>query len=115
LKVTIYNHKTIITITTTFILGNEDTDFNSFFYCPISKVLMEHPVIDIDGNTYERSAIELWLRVKQSSPITGNEMDASTLRPNQMVKHLIEEAKKRKALPVRLKGKSMFSQLEESM
>ena len=76
---------------------------------------MEHPVIDIDGNTYERSAIELWLRVKQSSPITGNEMDASTLRPNQMVKHLIEEAKKRKTLPVRLKGKSMFSQLEESM
>jgi len=115
LKVTIYNHKTIITITITFILGNEDTDLNSFFYCPISKVLMEHPVTDIDGNTYERSVIELWLRIKQSSPITGNEMDASTLRPNQMVKLQIEEAKKRKALPVRLKGKSMLSQLEESM
>jgi len=28
------------------------------FYCPITKTLMVDPVIDPEGNTYERSAIE---------------------------------------------------------
>ncbi|KAL3934022.1 MAG: hypothetical protein SGPRY_000023, partial [Prymnesium sp.] len=35
--------------------------------CPISNVLMFDPVIAEDGFTYERSAIELWLKTQQKS------------------------------------------------
>jgi len=73
---------------------------------------MEDPVIDTDGNTYERSAIELWLKIKGKSPITKHVMDASTLRPNLMAKRLIEEEKKKKMLPPRLPGNGKLSQLK---
>jgi len=33
---------------------------------------MVDPVIDPEGNTYERSAIEDWLSKNQTSPITRN-------------------------------------------
>jgi hypothetical protein len=33
-------------------------DLNAHFYCPITSELMTDPVIDADGNTFERSAIE---------------------------------------------------------
>lgn len=42
------------------------------FYCPIIQTLMVDPVIDPEGNTYERSAIEDWLSKNQTSPITRN-------------------------------------------
>ena len=72
---------------------------------------MEDPVIDTDGNTYERSAIELWLKIKGKSPITEHVMDASTLRPNLMVKRLIEEGKKENVLPPRLPGECRLKEL----
>jgi len=92
----------------------DNADFNPAFYCPICYSLMEDPVIDNDGNTYERKAIEEWLRRTGTSPITRNYMDASSLRPNRMVKDLIEEAKQRRELPQRREGESMLSQLGES-
>lgn len=35
-----------------------DAELNPNFYCPITTELMRDPVIDSDGNTFERSAIE---------------------------------------------------------
>lgn len=54
--------------------------------CPITHNLLTElndPVIDIDGYTYERSAIESWLRDNGTSPITRKPMQISDLRPNR--------------------------------
>lgn len=45
------------------------TDSVSSFLCPITRELMIDPVIDPDGNSYERSAIENWLKQHSTSPI----------------------------------------------
>jgi len=47
------------------------TDSTSGFLCPITHELMTDPVIDPDGNSYERSAIENWLKENSTSPIVS--------------------------------------------
>ena len=42
----------------------------SEFMCPITKQLMEDPVICSDGHSYERNAIEDWLVKHDKSPMT---------------------------------------------
>mmetsp|Transcript_37104 Transcript_37104/g.67200 ORF Transcript_37104/g.67200 Transcript_37104/m.67200 type:complete len:475 (+) Transcript_37104:117-1541(+) len=60
------------------------------FACPITRELMKDPVIAQDGHTYDRSAIEMWLRNHTTSPKTGQEM-ASVLIPNHNLKRLLED------------------------
>ncbi|CAN0146708.1 unnamed protein product, partial [Laminaria digitata] len=38
------------------------------FSCPITRELMRDPVIAADGHTYDREAIEMWLRNHDTSP-----------------------------------------------
>ena len=38
------------------------------FSCPITRELMRDPVIAADGHTYDREAIEMWLRNHNTSP-----------------------------------------------
>lgn len=52
---------------------------------------MEDPVVDAEGNTYERSAIETWIQNHNTSPITRNRVTRSDLRPNRSLKNAIEE------------------------
>jgi hypothetical protein len=47
------------------------TDSAASFLCPITHELMTDPVIDPDGNSYERSAIENWLKEHSTSPIVS--------------------------------------------
>jgi hypothetical protein len=44
---------------------------------------MREPVIDKEGNTYEKSAILEWLKTNNKSPITRNVISASELIPNR--------------------------------
>ena len=44
------------------------------FLCPITHDLLREPVCASDGQTYERAAIEKWLRSKNISPMTGEEL-----------------------------------------
>ena len=41
------------------------------FECPINCSFMKDPVVDILGHTYDRSALERWLKRKLVSPLTG--------------------------------------------
>ncbi len=41
------------------------------FLCPITREIMNDPVIDPDGNTFERAAIENWLKEHSTSPIVN--------------------------------------------
>ena len=43
--------------------------------CPILQCLMTDPVITEDGFTYERSAIEHWLKDHDTSPKTGKNLE----------------------------------------
>jgi hypothetical protein len=61
------------------------------FICPITQELMVDPVIDPDGNSYERKAIEGWLRQNNTSPITRAPLAITDLRPNRALKQAIDE------------------------
>lgn len=61
------------------------------FICPITHELMADPVIDPDGNSYERQAIEDWLRQNGTSPITRAPLSRADLRPNRALKQAIDE------------------------
>ena len=50
------------------------------FICPISQLIFYHPVLCQDGHTYEKTMIEKWLKEKNSSPITRQEMSMQFVR-----------------------------------
>jgi len=47
---------------------------NEAFYCPITGVIMKDPVIFPDGYTYEKTAIEEWIKRHGNSPYTRQPM-----------------------------------------
>ena len=47
--------------------------------CPITFSLPVDPVIAEDGNVYERSAIEEWLKQQHKSPVTNLKMGTRLL------------------------------------
>jgi len=59
--------------------------------CAITQQPMRHPVVADDGFTYERSAIERWLRSNSTSPKTNEPLANKTLRPNMDLKSLIRD------------------------
>ena len=52
---------------------------------------MTDPVITTKGQTYERSAIEKWLRTHNTDPNTGCTLHDKTLIPNYAIKSDCEE------------------------
>ncbi|CAF1464822.1 unnamed protein product [Adineta ricciae] len=59
--------------------------------CPLSGRTFRDPVIAADGHTYERENITQWLQENETSPLTNESMDISTLRPNHTVKRMVGE------------------------
>ena len=59
--------------------------------CPITLEVMRDPVIAGDGHSYEREAIDRWLRGHRTSPLTGRVMASSQLLPNHRLRTLIQE------------------------
>lgn len=58
---------------------------------------MVDPVMDVEGNTYERAAIEEWIKKVGTSPITRNPLSISDLRFNRALKcAIIEDIQKAK-------------------
>ena len=61
------------------------------FLCPITLDLMTDPVSAEDGHTYERSAIEEWVREGRGrSPVTNQSMGRD-LRANHAIRSAIDE------------------------
>ena len=65
--------------------------YSNCLACPITFHLFEDPVIAEDGNTYERSAIILWIQHNHTSPLTRETITVEGLRPNRIVKQLVDE------------------------
>jgi len=59
--------------------------------CPITCCVMKDPVQGNDGNTYERSAIEAALAIKQESPITRQPMIFNDLKVNVALRYLCDK------------------------
>ena len=85
-------------------LLSTDVEFGvhpELFYCLITQELMTDPVVDPEGNSYERSAIEEWLARNPSSPVTRSPLVTGQLAPNRGLKDAIDRAveARRAALP----------------
>merc|ERR1719198_109333 len=57
--------------------------------CPIMHERMSEPVLAADGHTYERQAIERWLQMHNTSPMTGAPLAHRYLTENFALRHLI--------------------------
>ncbi len=60
------------------------------FYCPITGEILENPVSDNAGHTYEKSSILRWLETKKESPITREYLNPSMLTDNTALKRSID-------------------------
>ena len=60
------------------------------FYCPISGNLMNNPVSEPLGHTYDKNQIYQWLDQKQTSPITNLPLQKSDLIENSAIKRAID-------------------------
>ena len=63
------------------------------FYCPITLSLIHFPVIDPEGYSYEKLAIENWIRCNGASPVTRRTMTMEELYPNKTLAALMVEEK----------------------
>ncbi|CAF2033612.1 unnamed protein product [Rotaria magnacalcarata] len=59
--------------------------------CPLTCDIFRDPVIGQDGHTYERQDIIAWLQQHGTSPITREPMNIESLRPNHIVRKMIDE------------------------
>ena len=57
------------------------------YRCPITLQIMADPVMDANGHTYEREAIEKWFRdCHNTSPNTNDVLENQRLVPNHIVR-----------------------------
>jgi hypothetical protein len=62
------------------------------FICPISRQLMKDPVVDREGNSYDRASIETWLNSgNNTSPLTLQPLRQSDLATNRALRDAIDE------------------------
>lgn len=67
------------------------TPLEDILVCPISLQLFQDPVVADDGHTYEREAITKWILLNGTSPLTRQPLTLDTLRPNFILKKVIEQ------------------------
>lgn len=61
------------------------------FICPITQEIMRDPVVDREGNSYEREAIMQWVSEHGTSPITRSQLTVHDLVTNRALRDAIEE------------------------
>mmetsp|Transcript_12236 Transcript_12236/g.28239 ORF Transcript_12236/g.28239 Transcript_12236/m.28239 type:complete len:491 (-) Transcript_12236:106-1578(-) len=74
------------------ILNRKEIEFDlSDFICPITGDLMSDPVMDRQGHTYERRAIEQWLERSCNSPMTRYPLSKADLKSNEPLRKAIKK------------------------
>ena len=71
--------------------ASADDDEPADYVCPITHEVMSDPVVTADGQSYERNAIEQWLRHSTLSPLTNEPLAHLNLTPNMALRRLIRE------------------------
>lgn len=62
-----------------------------YYYCPITFELIQEPVIDPDGHTYELEAIVHWIQQHNESPVTRKSLSVSQLYDNLALELILTE------------------------
>ncbi len=70
----------------------KDIPIPETFRCPLTKSLMVDPVIDKEGNTYERDAIKIYLTATQGISPANKQLKDTDLIENRGLKIAIEAA-----------------------
>jgi len=76
--------------------ASPDCDQQDACTCPISHQLMRDPVVAADGHSYDRDAIERWIKVRTdageqpTSPCTGAALAHTDLLPNHALRNAIQ-------------------------
>jgi hypothetical protein len=65
-------------------------DTEEYFKCPITLEVMHDPVFLPDGVTYERDAVEQWLKENHTSPVTREPMTMRRSIDNRSLREAIE-------------------------
>ena len=60
------------------------------FVCSITQEVMQDPVMNECGMTFERDAIERWMRRSKTCPLTNMKLSTSLTIPNMALRHAIE-------------------------
>ena len=74
--------------------NNNGKEFPENFVCPLTLQVMTDPVVDPEGNSYERKAIEDWLQKNTTSPVTKNPLTLESLVPNGALRAAIEQRRR---------------------
>ena len=61
------------------------------FYCPLTLEVMVDPVIDTEGNTFERETLMHWLSLYGASPVSRQPLNANLVVPNFALRDTIHE------------------------
>lgn len=77
------------------------------YICSITGKIMAEPYTDLDGNNYDRVAIEKWLQTRSCSPVTLKPLRKEDLFPNLKLKESIDAD--RSALASTLIGEESFN------
>jgi hypothetical protein len=74
--------------------GNDDDDDSipQSFRCPLTFEVMADPVLDSEGNTFERKALLKWLQKSNQSPVSRQNVNENVLVPNLALRELIHNA-----------------------
>lgn len=67
----------------------------NYYLCPLLKDIMKDPCVAADGYTYDRNAIETWLKEKDISPMTSLPLAHKNLLPNYALLSAILDWKSR--------------------
>lgn len=78
------------TIPVALIKEEEEEEPPESFCCPITGDIMDDPVMDQQGHSYERRAIEAWLTKHQTSPTSRLPLTREQLIPNRSLHDAIE-------------------------
>ena len=66
------------------------SDIDNYFKCPITANFFLEPVITPGGYTYEKNAIEQWVKDYNQDPLGLESLDINQLRPNNIVKSILD-------------------------
>ena len=59
--------------------------------CPLTFEVFRDPVVASDGHTYERAAIERWVKINTTSPVTGRTLRLDFIVDNLALRSIIEQ------------------------
>ena len=89
--------ETIKTSNKNLITATDDNEVIESMICPINQTIMNDPVVTPYGITYERSAIEDWLKKNDTDPIAKKHLTKDMLVTNYALKSVIKDYMKQES------------------